>query len=159
MGREKPQHNVKFVGFKFIHDELFRIAVLRFQNVPIPGKLMGKFEGPVLRVIYYEGSTGQEIADMCPMQWWDDKDDVMDISAEGRDANIASCFEGKWSAYETYPDDDTLQSQLHSVVLPAGEIRIIANLSGGQSNLPVVTVTGVLTLREDGTASFQRTTD
>jgi hypothetical protein len=115
----KPQHNVQCVGFKVISSDPFTISALCFQNVPT-GKLMGKFEGPRLRVIYYEHSTGQEITDLCPLQWWDKKDGITDISAEGRDADIASYFEGKWTASETYSDENTLQSRLHSVDLPNG---------------------------------------
>lgn len=159
LGLNKPQHNVQCVGFKYIECEPFKIAALRFQNVPVPGKLMGKFEWPRLRVIFYENSTGQEIADLAPVQWWDDKDGIMDISAEGRDADIASYFEGKWTASETYSDEHTLQPRLHSVDLPAGDIRIIAILSGQHGALPVPQVTGILTLGEDGTASFQRMSD
>ncbi len=153
---EKPQHNVKFVGFKFIHDEPFRIAALRFQNVPTPGKLMGKFESPRLRVIYYEGSTGQEIADMCPIIWWDDKDGVIDISADGRDADLASYFEGKWTASEQNEPADNYDSwhQLNSVELPVGEIRIEAYLTGQYGLLSIPKVTGVFTLNKDGSASF-----
>jgi len=155
----KPKHNIQCVGFKLIKSEPFVIAALCFQNVPTPGKLMGKFEWPRLRVIYYEHSTGQEIADMAPIQWWDKKDGIIDISAEGRDADIASYFEGKWTASEIYSDENTLQSRLHSEDLPNGEIRINALLSGEYNNQPVAQVTGILTLGEDGTASFQRTTD
>ncbi|MGA3371792.1 MAG: hypothetical protein ABSC48_08540 [Terracidiphilus sp.] len=155
----KPPHNVQYVEFRIIESEPFVIAALRFQNVPIPGKVMGKFEWPRLRAIFYENSTGQEIADLSSIQWWDEKDGITDINAEGRDADIASYFEGKWTASETYSDENTLQTRLHSVELPFGDTRIIAALSGGYSNSPDVTVTGVLTLGKDGTASFQRTSD
>jgi hypothetical protein len=151
----KPQHNVQCVGFKWIDGEPFKIAALRFQNVPT-GKPIGKFEWPRLRAIFYQNSTGQEIVDMCPIQWWDEKDGVTDISADGRDADIASYFEGKWTASETYSDEDTLQTRVHSEELPPGEIWIKAILTGEYGNLCVPHVTGVLTLSEDGRASFIR---
>jgi len=63
----KPQHNVQCVGFKAISDDpIFTIAALIFRNVPT-GKLLGKFTAPRLRVIYYDNSTGLEIANMCPI--------------------------------------------------------------------------------------------
>jgi hypothetical protein len=151
----KPQHNVRCVGFKYIDSDPFKIAALRFQNVPT-GKPIGKFEWPRLRVIFYQNSTGQEVADMCPIEWWDEKDGVTDISAEGRDADVASFFEGKWTASETYSDENTLQIRLHSEELPFGEIRITAILTGGFGNLQIPHITGVLILGEDGTASFVR---
>jgi hypothetical protein len=77
----KPQHNVQYVGFKLIPDDPFTIAALCFQNVPIPGQLMGKFEYPRLRAIYYENSTGQEIADMGPLQWWNFEHNFGEIAA------------------------------------------------------------------------------
>jgi hypothetical protein len=158
-GLDKPLHNVQFVGFKFIHDEPFRVATLCFQNVSNAGKLLGKFERPRLRVIYYEHSTGQEIADMCPVQWWDEKDGIDDISAEGRNAVVASCFEGKWTALEINepPEDFDSWNKLRSVELPAGKIRIVAALSGKEGRLSSKSVTGILTLETEGTASFIHT--
>jgi hypothetical protein len=145
----KPQHNVQYVEFKSIHSDPFFIAALCFQNVPT-GRPMGKFESPRLRVIYYEHSTGQEIADLSPIAWWDSRDGITDISAEGRDADIASHFEGKWEASETYSDENTLESRLHSVALPFGEVRIVAYLFGNYEESPAVTVRGILTLGEEG---------
>jgi hypothetical protein len=155
-GLDKPLHNVQFVGFKFIHEEPFRIAALIFKNVPTLGRLLGKFESPRLRVIYCENSTGQEIADMCPAQWWDEKDGIDDISAGGRNAVVASCFEGKWTALSINepPQDFDAWHKLNSVELPTGKIRIVAALSGKDGQLSIGTVTGVLTLETDGTASF-----
>jgi hypothetical protein len=151
---EKPTHNVQCVGFKVISSDPFTIAAMRFQNVPT-GKLMGKFERPRLRVVYYEQPTGQEIADMCPIPWWDEKDGITDISADGRDADIASYFEGKWTVNEENEPAEDFDSwhKLNSVEVPAGDIRIIATLSGAY-NLRIPPVTGVLTLEENGNASF-----
>lgn len=161
----KPRHNVQCVGFKAISDDPFTIAALIFRNVP-NGKLLGKFTAPSLRVIYYDNSTGLEIADMCPTQWWNSEGEngPREIDANEHYADVASFFEGKgeWRAYElNEPLGDELYSQieLNSVELPAGEYRIIAMLSGEYRNLSIPQVTGVLTLGEDGTASFQRTSD
>jgi hypothetical protein len=160
-GLDKSSHNVQFVGFKFIHDEPFRIATLGFQNVPNAGKPIGKFKRPRLRVIYYEYSTGQEIEDMYSVQWWDEKDGIDDISAKGRNAVVASYFEGKWRIIEgdehpiTNLDLDSPPYEPRSVELPFGETRIIAILSCNYNDSPVVTTTGMLTLGEDGSASFK----
>jgi len=151
----KPKHNVQCIGFKVISDDPFAIAALCFQNVPIPGGLIGKFEWPRLRVVYYENSTGQEIADLCPLQWWGSDDRPIEINANGSHAVIASYFEGEWKAYEVNePSDDFgAWNKLHSVDLLAGEFRIIATLSGVY-NLGIAPLKGLLTLGKDGTASF-----
>lgn len=157
----KPEHNVQCVGFRVLVDDPFAIAVLSFQNVPTPGKLMGKFEYPRLRVVYYEHLTGQEIADMCPLQWWDsEKDRPAEINARESHAVIATCFQGKWQASEINEPSEDFDNwhKLHSIDLPPGDFRIIARLSGA-FNLSIAPVTGVLTLSEDGTASFQRMSD
>jgi len=105
--------------------------------------------------------TGQEIADLCPIVWWDDKEGMTDISADGRNAQIASYFQGKWTANEQNEPAEDYDSwhQLNSVELPAVEIRIVAYLTGQYGALSVPEVTGVMTLKEDGIASFQRTSD
>jgi hypothetical protein len=51
------------------------------------------------------------------------------------------------------------QNKYHWIELPKGEVRIIAIRSGGYGNLHIPHVNGVLTLGENGTASFQRTPD
>lgn len=156
----KPQHNVQYIGFKFIHEGPFRMATLCFQNVPIAGQLMGKFERPRLRVIYYENSTGQEIADMCPVPWWDERDGITDISAQGRAAYIASYFDGKWTANEHNESSENYDSwnQLDSVELPMGEIRILALLSDEEGKRSSGIISGILTL-QGNTASFQSLED
>jgi hypothetical protein len=157
--KDKPVHNVRFIGFKFIDEEPFRIATLGYKNVPKGKTLLGKFESPRLRVVYYEGSTGQEIADMCPLQWWDKEEGVNDISAEEGFAVIASYFEGKWTASElNEPSEDyDAWHQLNSASLPVGKIRIVTSLSGREGRISGESITGVLTLGMDGTASFTKT--
>ena len=105
--------------------------------------------------------TGQEIEDMYSVQWWDETDGIDDISAKGRNAVVASYFEGKWRISEgdehqiTNLDlEDSPPYEPRSVELPFGEIRIIAALSSNYNDSPVVTVTGVLSLGKDGSASF-----
>ena len=157
----KPQHNVQCVGFKVISDDDLPLstAALCFQNVPTSGKLMGKFECPRLRVIYYSNSTGQEIADMCPLQWTGSENGPNEITAEGSYAEIATflTLSDVWRLFEVNgsPGDFDDWHKLHHIEIPAGEYRIIAMLSGSY-DLHIPPVTGVLTLEKDGTASFQR---
>ncbi|HEX4021728.1 MAG TPA: hypothetical protein VHX63_11315 [Acidobacteriaceae bacterium] len=158
----KPQHNVQCVGFKAISDPPFTIAAMIFRNVP-NGKLLGKFQFPLLRVIYYDNSTGLEIADLCPLLWWGLYEDApAEIDASESYAQIAFHFEKGWKAYElNKPQEDDLfpKEKINSVDLPAGTFRIIAMLSGEYRSLSIPQVTGILTLGEDGAASFQRTSD
>jgi len=160
----KPQHNVQCVGFELISDDPFSIAALCFQNVPTPGRLMGKFKYPRLRVIYYVNSTGQEIADMCPLQWHGTENGPNEITAEVSHAQIATFLTvGEvWRLFEVNEPSEDFDDwhKLHHIEVPAGEYRIISKLSGSYDpQLRIKPVFGVLTLREDGTASFQRTDD
>ena len=158
-GWTKPPHNVQCVGFTVFMNDDFITATLGFQNVPT-GKLLGKFEMPRLRVIYYDHQTGEELADRCPIVWWSDSGDPpAEIGVREQYAEIASFFkeELKWSAHQSNEPSEDFDSwhQLNSVELPAGDIRIIARLSGARS-LRIPPVEGILTLRENGDASFVR---
>lgn len=158
----KPQHNVQCVGFELISDGPLSIASLCFQNVSMPGRLMGRFEHPRLRVIYYAASTGQEIADMCPLQWYGTEDRPSEINAAVSHAQIATflAVAEVWRLFEVnQPSDEFDDSpKLRYLEVPAGEYRIVATLSGSYDpHLQVKPVFGVLTLKEDGTASFHRT--
>ena len=162
----KPQHNVQCVGFKVFddHDGSPITATLFFQNVRVfPDQLIGKFEQPRLRVVYYDNSTGQEIADLVPLMWWDSENGPDEINASGSHAIIASYFKGKWQACEINEPDPSEeyfpQNKYHWIDILAREVLITASLSGGYSNSPNVKIKGVLTLGEDGTASFQRMSD
>ena len=153
--QDKAEHNVQCVGFKRCSDDDFVFATLRFQNVPKQGKLIGKFESPSLRVIYYEASTGQEIADIKSLQWLESEYGPREVNASESYAILASYLQGTWKASEIYRDCVYETRMIHSIDLPATDFRIIARLSGSnQMNIP--DVHGVLTLGEDGTASFQR---
>jgi hypothetical protein len=161
-GLVKPQHNVQCVGFELISDDPLSIATLCFQNVPTPGRLMGKFEYPRLRVIYYVDSTGQEIADLCPLQWYGIENGPNEITAEVCHAQIAIFLMAAnvWRLFEVNEPSEDFDDRhrLRHIEVPAGEYRIIARLSGSyHPHLQIKTVFGVLKLREDGTASFQRT--
>jgi hypothetical protein len=156
----KPPHNVQCTGFTVFTNDDFITATLCFQNVP-NGKLLGKFEMPRLRVIYYDKPTGEELADVYPTEWWSDSGDTpTDIGAQEQYALVASFFRehGTWKALEIDEDDLDLSPRLNSVQLPAGDLHIIASLSG-TNKLWIPPVEGVLTLGEDGSASFQRTSD
>jgi len=150
----KPQHNVQCAGFKFLVDPPLDVAGLYFQNVPIPGKLIGKFEYPRLRVVYYDNSTGQEIADMCPLQWHGSEYRLSEITAAGSYAEIAVFLMGAnvWRIFEEDESSDAFK--LNHKEIPAGEYRIIAKLSGSYS-LHIPPVEGILTLGKDGIALFK----
>jgi len=164
-GPAKAQHNVQCVGFRFISEEHVPLsyAALCFQNVPTLGKLMGKFEYPCLRVVYYENSTGQEIADLCPLQWYESENLPSEITADVSYAEIATFLVASsvWRLFEVNErsiDDLDYRDKFRFREVPAGEYRIIAILSGSPK-LHISPVTGILTLGKDGTASFQRTTE
>jgi hypothetical protein len=163
-GLTKPQHNVQYVGFKFIDDDPFKIAALIFQNVPT-GKLLGKFTWPRLRVTYYDHATGLEIISMGPMLWWNSESEngqLSEIDANENYAEIAYYFQEKWMALElNTPLEPELyaREKTNSVDLPIRELRIVAMLSGDSSARSDIRVTGILTLRPDGSASFRQTTD
>jgi hypothetical protein len=125
-----------------------------------PDQLLGKFEWPRLRVIYYDNSTGQEIDDLAPLLWWESENRPDEIDAAGSHARIASYFKGKWEACEVNePSEDYYPTnKFHWIELPAREVRIIATLSGGYG-MSIPRVEGLLTLGDDGSASFQRTSD
>jgi hypothetical protein len=152
------------VGFKVFDEDNdpFTVATLIFRNLP-NGNLLGKFVCPRLRVIYYDNSTGMEIADICPMEWWnsDGENGPTEIDADEHYAEVASFFEGeaKWTAYALSEpldgDDPYPRKKLDSTPLPTGDLRIVAMLSGDYRKLSIPQVTGILTLREDGSASFK----
>jgi hypothetical protein len=113
---------------------------------------------PSVRALYYHKSTGQELADLSPLSWWNASGDPpMDIGPQKEYALVASFFRvsGVWTASETYTDEFDLSLKLHSVELPAGDIHVIASLTG-VAGLWIGKVEGILTLSEDGTASFQQ---
>lgn len=156
----KPEHNVQCIGFRHFEDDsdLFPSAELIFKNVPT-GELLGKFMWPRLRVIYYDNSTGIEIADMCPLVWRMKSGNAPnEIGTEESYAQLATQvpFVG-WRAFEINEDADEFgeRNELNPVELPTGELRIVATLSGGYK-ASIKSVTGVLTLGEDGTASFSK---
>jgi len=157
----KPQHNVQFRGFEFFENEpdIPWYATLLFQNVrSTQDQLLGKFELPHLRALYYDNSTGQELADLGPLTWLDSENGPTEINASGSYAIVAQYFQGRWSVSETFHDDVYGVLKIHKAHLPAGDIRITAMLSGSY-NLYIPPVKGILILTKDGTASFQTTTD
>lgn len=158
----KPPHNVHCVGFKLFSDDPFNVATLIFRNVP-NGNLLGKFKAPRLRVIFYDHLTGQEIADMCPLQWWNTNEEFgpSEIDASEHYAAVASFFildgKGKWTAYEVNEareDDPHPRHELNSAELPTGKMRIVAMLSSQYGTVSIAPITGILTLGKDGSASF-----
>ncbi len=157
----KPQHNVQCVRFKVISEDSFPLtfATLGFQNVPTRDWLMGKFEYPRLRVIYYANSTGQEIADFCPLRWYPE-DELTEIASEISYAQIATFLSAVpvWRFFELNENATDEWHKFNYLEVPSGDYRIVAMLSGSHG-LSIPPVTGVLTLREDGTASFLRTTE
>jgi hypothetical protein len=65
-----------------------------------------------------------------------------------------------WRLFEVNEPSEDFDDRhrLRHIEVPAGEYRIIARLSGSYDpQLQIKTVFGILKLREDGTASFQRT--
>jgi hypothetical protein len=114
-------------------------------------------------VVYYDNSTGQEIADLCPLMWLDSENGPNEIDASGSCAIVASFLEGKWQACEINEPDPAEEyfprDKYHWINILAREVRITAVLSGQYGTLHIPPVTGILTLGKDGLASFQRTAD
>jgi hypothetical protein len=158
----KPTHNVQFVEFRQLDEDYFRAATLVFRNVP-NGKLLGKFLTPRLKVTYYDHATGLEIDDFYSVGWLGEEEIVEDINVAGRIA-IVAIFTDKWRVggqdntltSRVFEDESTPWDGRRSIELPFGEIRIVAVLFGNYVSSQAVTVTGVLTLGADGTASFSK---
>lgn len=164
----KPPHNVQCVGFKVFSDALVE-ATLVFKNVP-NGKLLGKFQWPRLRVTYYDHVTGQELTEMVPLVWTGPRIGSGyapdEINADESYAQIAACIPGQNQGWTTcainegeLDDFGRPREDLHAEELPARELRIVAVLSGEHGRLSIPPITGVLTLGEDGSASFVRNLD
>ena len=137
-------------------DKDFIIATLSFRNVP-NGKLLGKFNEPLLRVVYYDLSTGGEVADMGRAEWWnEERNPLTEIGAQEQYAIVASLFkvDMMWNALELV-EDEAVGLKLHSVKLPVHKLHIVASLSAYSLRIPPVE--GILTLGEDGSASFRFT--
>ncbi len=159
---QKPKHNVQFVGFNLVTESLFTAARFNFRNVP-NGNLLGKFEKPRLSVAYYKSSTGEELDSFYALHWYDEGEEKSDIDATGRSVTVAM-FTDKWivggednpASWKFVRDDDKPIDVQRSIDLPFGELRIVAKLFGGYVDSPVLTITGVLTLGSDGSASFSK---
>ena len=160
-------HNIQFVGFKLIQIDPglpdLALAALCFENILIPGKSLGNFRLAELRVVYRDFTTGEVIATAYPAKWHDSPDAPIDICAdEKRCAIIASSLGSKWATDSLI--EVTINPELQygpggteykreSVPLQLGRIKVKATLIGAH-NLSIPPVEGILTLGEDGNASF-----
>jgi hypothetical protein len=156
---EPLKHNVQCVGFKHVvFDPLLpelTAATLSYQNVPIIGEEIGEFYNARLKVSFH--SDGEDVAIVFPAKWIDSDSSAITIDVIAKSAIIASCIAGRWGADRLIdPDRGWVYNNVESVKLPVGRIEIIATLFG-QSNLSVPPTIGVLTLGEDGSASFTKT--
>jgi hypothetical protein len=164
---KSPIHNVQFVGFKRIPIDPdlpeLALATLCFENVLIPRESIADFRFARLRVNYRDFSTGETIAEAFPARWHNSPDDPIDILAgEEKCAIIASCFGSKWATDSLIdvPANPALEYgfggseyKRESVPLPLGCIKVKATLIG-EHNLSIQQVSGILTLAENGNASF-----
>ena len=165
----KPSHNVQFAGFKLfpLDPDLpdLALGLFCFENVLIPGKPIENFHSARLRVIYRDFSSGETIAEAFPARWHDSPDDSISICAdENKCAVIASCIGSKWTTDSLIdvPINPALEYgfggseyKRESIPLPLGRIKIKATLIGEQ-NLSLPPIEGILTLGENGHASFVR---
>ena len=160
---EGPRDIVRFVGFETQGEEPTG-ALLSFQLDPITGEPVKNLSGARLRVTYLRKSDGKIIAEVFPAVWWDSGKGAANIGFTAQRAMIASYFQGKWTANEVveipmYLDseieeaDSLSRTEYKPTELPIGEIKIIATIIG-RRNIPYPMVKGILTLGEDGSASF-----
>lgn len=154
-----PKHNVQCIGFKRIEiDPQFpdlSMAALCFQNVPVSGEPIGEFGYARLKVDYHIPSTGERITEVFPAKWFDCHGPSVRIDVTTKCALIALCIGSKWTADRIIEDSEDWRGEfrVECVDLPLGQIKIVATLLG-EHNLSIAPVVGILTLGENGAATF-----
>jgi hypothetical protein len=168
-GPARIKHNVQFVGFRRIQiDSDFpdlALATLCFENALIPEKPVADFHFARLQVNYSDFSTGEALADVFLSRWHDSPDAPIDICAGRKQcAIIASSIGSKWATDSLIDTPINLALEYgfggseyrhESVPLPLGRIKVKATLIGTH-NLSIPPIKGILTLGEDGAASFMQ---
>jgi hypothetical protein len=155
---EPLKHNVQCLGVEVSPD--FPLILMCFRNVEVPGKPMGSFKAARLKVAFYLESSGKEVEEIFPARWlgFPDQDEI-EIGVRKQCAVIAMHFSTGWVARSTVgiPAEIGWKYEIENTFLPNDRLKIVANLFG-ENNLSLDgPITGILTLSEDGTASFSAT--
>jgi hypothetical protein len=152
-----PKHNVECIGV--IAGE--KAAKIGFVNVEIPDQEIGNFRNARVRIRYILASSGEEVALVFPARWIGSDEDEVSVEFVPRYAALAVYIGNRWHGVRTV-EVFTPQSEIESyfrrelMPLPSGALRIEATLIG-EKNLSLKPFMGILTLGEDGAASFDRT--
>ncbi|MHB1958422.1 MAG: hypothetical protein ACYCO5_05265 [Acidobacteriaceae bacterium] len=155
----KSPHNVQCLGVEAGE----RAAQIGFINVEIPNQDVGNFNRARLKIRYSLAHSGEEVALVFPARWIGSDEYEISIGFEPEYAVLAVYINNQWHGVETV-EVLTPQSEIESYfrrelrLLPSAQLRIEATLFG-KNNLSLLPFTGILTLREDGSASFQPTTE
>jgi len=150
--RLKPLvHNVQCVGVTTGE----KAAQIGFKNVEITNQPIGNFREARLRIEYYSDSSGEEIAVVFPARWiGHDKGDI-EIGPVTQSALLAFFTGENWKTirFLDYPLGTGWLDRIEYISLPSEKVKIKATLFG-EHNISIPTVTGMLTLKADGSASF-----
>jgi hypothetical protein len=155
---EPLKHNVQCLGVEISPD--FPLVLMCFRNVEVPGKPMGNFKAARLKVTFYLESSGKEVEEIFPARWlgFPDQDEI-EIGVKKQCAVIAMHFSTGWVAQSTVgiPAGIGWEYEIENTFLPSDRLKIVANLFGKNNISLDEPFTGILTLSEDGTASFSAT--
>lgn len=151
---EPLKHNVQCAGV----DAGEMAARIGFINIETPNQEVGNFHRARLKVRYSLAHSGEEVALVFPARWIGSDEDEISIEFVPRYAVLAVYIGNQWHGVETI-EVFTPQSECESYYrrelkpLPTAQLRIEAILFG-EKNLSLLPFTGILTLEEDGAASW-----
>ena len=155
----KSPHKVKCLGVEAGE----RAAQIGFINVETPNEEVGNFNRARLKIRYSLAHSEEEVALVFPARWIGSDEYEISIGFEPRYAALAVYIGNRWHGVETV-EVFTPQSEIESYfrrelrLLPSAQLRIEATLIG-KNNLSLPPFTGILTLCEDGSASFHPTSN
>jgi hypothetical protein len=149
-----PKHNVQCLGV--IVGE--KAAKIGFRNVEVANQKIADFHQARARIRYTVAASGAEIATVHAAQWADSREYDISIGFDPQYAVVAVFLENCWFAVSTVEvltpwSESEAYFKREYTPLPTGHLKIEATLFG-EENLTLPAYYGVLTLTEDGQASF-----
>jgi hypothetical protein len=153
-GVAKPEHNVQCLGVRTGD----RAADIGFVNVEIPSREVAIFSRAKLKIRY--SVAGKQVEIVFPARWIGSNEYETSIGFVPEYAVLAVYIGNEWFGVET-EDVPMTQAEIEFYYrrklkpLPTAELSIEATLIG-ENNLSLSPLTGTLTLRKDGTASFYK---
>jgi hypothetical protein len=141
---EPLKHNIQCLGVTI---EDFMVLIC-FQNVPKPGEPIGDFREARLSVEYRVEATGEVWDTIFPARWASESPQNVSIGVVPICAFLAAYYpleDRKWKALRN--------DKIEGITLPPDRFRIKATLIG-ENNLSIKPIKGILTLEEDGRASW-----